>query len=75
MKSPRQPSPVSKKERGPERAAYYVERAYHGSGWVVRGHNDFCQYFFKLGEANICAMALNTAYLAGKRSRSKGRGK
>jgi hypothetical protein len=65
---------VSKKERGPEMAAYHVAGSV-ALGFEVRGPDGYSQPYPFLYMAIQCAQAQNTAYLAGKRSRSKGRGK
>jgi hypothetical protein len=66
--------PVSKKERGPKIADYHVVGSV-ALGYQVHGPDGYCQGYPYLYMAIRCAQAQNIAYLAGKRSRSKGRGK
>jgi hypothetical protein len=60
---------VSKKERGPYRITSEDPPFYRAKGPGVDS------VLYLLAPAIACVKDLNTAYLAGKRSRSKGRGK
>lgn len=65
---------MSKKERGPYRIGYDPGSSYEDKYWFVVGPEIGENYF--MGKTNACFWRknLNTAYLAGKRSRSKRRG-
>jgi hypothetical protein len=60
---------VSKKERGP----FTVFKNYGHEQYTIIGLREY-PIFDKDTASQVCRY-LNTAYLAGKRSRSKGRGK